>query len=140
MKRHSLYCYLCLLPLVLALSTTKKSLALCCSTHNNQVLQREVSEILSPLHAKQSQLSQALLISLMLQPLNHLCGLLLGSLQYVHISLVVVEPRTGHSSLDVASPVLSAGDNHLSLPALPLQCLSWYSPGYSADTVQPTVY
>lgn len=52
--------------------------------------------------------SQPLPVALMLQPLNHLCGPLLGSLQYVRISLALVEPRTGHSSLDVASLVLNA--------------------------------
>lgn len=60
-------------------------------------------KLLSP-QTEQSQLSHPVFIWKMLQSLSHLCGPLLGSLQYVHVSLVPVRP------------VLN------STPARPLQC------------------
>lgn len=39
---------------------------------------------------EQSQLSQSVLMGEVLQLLHHLCGPLLGSLHYIHVSLAVV--------------------------------------------------
>ena len=46
----------------------------------------------SLLQAEQSQLSQPLLIGQMLQPLNHLCGPSLDSLQHDHVTFVLESP------------------------------------------------
>ncbi|PKU46071.1 gamma-aminobutyric acid receptor subunit alpha-4 isoform x1 [Limosa lapponica baueri] len=96
MFRKNLLCFtLCLLPPVLSLGTTEKSLAL---SSLFPPIRYFYTWIRSPdpshLLAKQSQLSQPFLVGEMLQSLHHLCGPLLdSSLQYVHVSLVLRSPK-----------------------------------------------
>lgn len=78
-------------PLVLALDTTEKSLALS-SLHSpfRYLYTLMNSHPLGPLHS--SQLSQPFLIAQMLQSLHHPCGPFLDSLQYVHVSFILGGP------------------------------------------------
>ncbi|KAK4825789.1 hypothetical protein QYF61_002373 [Mycteria americana] len=69
-------------------------LSLCgCSLPFWNVLHRLVTASCVGLSAKQSQLSQPVLIREMVQSLNHLCGLLLDSLQDVYVSLELGRPE-----------------------------------------------
>lgn len=101
----NLLCFsLCPLPLILSLGITEKSLALS-FFHPLQVFTHTNKIPLEPslLQAKQSQLSQIFLTKEMLQSLCRLCGPLLNS------SSCSEEPRSGHSTPHVNSPVLSRG-------------------------------
>ena len=96
MFRGNLPCFSwCPLPLVLALGTTKRSLAPTPLHPPLRYLYTLIRSAPEPslLQAQQSQLSQPFLICQMLQPLCHLCGPLLGPLQYVHVSLVLRSPE-----------------------------------------------
>ncbi|PKU38985.1 hypothetical protein llap_10711 [Limosa lapponica baueri] len=82
------------LPLVLSLDTTGKSLALFYVPSLQVFISIEkISPEPSLFQAEQSQLSQPFLVGEILQTLQHLCGPLLGSLQYVHVSLAMDNPE-----------------------------------------------
>lgn len=91
------------MPLVLAQGTTENRLAP--SSLQVFIDNHEIPPEPPLLLAKQSQLSQPLLIADVLQSLCHLCGPSFGSIQYVHVSLVLVS-----LALDTMSQLL------------PLQC------------------
>uniref|UniRef100_A0A8C4P7D6 Vacuolar protein sorting-associated protein 13B-like n=1 Tax=Dromaius novaehollandiae TaxID=8790 RepID=A0A8C4P7D6_DRONO len=100
--RQSFLCFsLCPLPLVLSLGTIEKSLASSFDTPPADIYTHGsgLSPEPSLLQAEQSQLSQPLLIGEMRQSLNHLCGPLLDSFQYVCVSLAL-----GNPALDPAFP------------------------------------
>jgi len=82
------------LPLVLALGTTEKSLALS-SFHApfRYLYTLRRSPLSLPFSRLNSPSSQPFLIGEMLQSLHHLCGPSLDSLQYVHVSLVLRSPE-----------------------------------------------
>lgn len=68
---------------------------------------------LSLLQTRQSQFSQLLLVSQMLQSLNHLCGPLLESLLDVLCPYWTGEPKTGPSTWFVPHQGWAEGKNHL---------------------------
>ena len=112
------FCVL-VLPLILSLGTTEESLAPS-SLHSPfsylyTLIKRPLSLLFS--YSEESQLFQLFLICQLLQSLRHLCGPFLGSLQHVHVSLVLASPE-----LDTAPQVWPhqcwvEGKDHLPRPA-----------------------
>jgi len=74
------------------------------------------------LEAEQSQLSQHFLVVEMFQSLNSCHGPSLDSLQFICLSCIG-EPRTGHSTPGVTSPVLCRGEGSSPSVLLALLCL-----------------
>lgn len=89
-----LYFSLCSLSFVLSLDITEKSLDPSSSQYLIRYLYTLTGSFLSPepflIQSRQPQLSQPLFVRDILQVLNQLCGPSLDSLQYVHVSLVMV--------------------------------------------------
>lgn len=84
--------------------------------------------LMSLLFSRLNNLSQPFLKGEMVQSPHHFCGTALDSLQFVHFSFVLGSPRTGHSSLGVASSVLKREEG--SPTSVCSRYFVWCSPGY----------
>lgn len=80
-----------------------------------------------PLSFLSSRLSQPFLTGQMLHSFHHPCGPSLDCLQCVHVSHTG-EPRIGHSTPAVASPVMGRGEG--SAPLICWQYFAYCSTGY----------